>query len=52
MELTDANSGNKIRIVHNPIMYCRLVSPKYLNDDNMNFIINTTTSIMLKFCLN
>ena len=52
MEVTDANSGDKIRIVHNPIMFCRLVSPKYLHDDNINFIINTTTSVMMKFCLN
>ena len=52
MELTDANSGDKIRIVHDPIMYCRLFKPKYLCDGNMNFIINKTTLVMLKFCLN
>ena len=52
MELTDANTGDKIHIVHNPIMYCRLITPKYLHDDSMNFIINETTSVMLKFCLN
>ena len=52
MEVTDANTGDKIPIVHNPIMFCRLVSTKYLHDDNMNFITNTTTSVMLKFCLN
>ena len=53
MEITDANTGDKIHIVHNPIMFCRLVAPKFLHDDdNMNFIINTTTSVMLKFCLN
>jgi len=52
MELTDANTGDKIHIVHNPIMHCRLITPKYLHDDSMNFIINETTSVMLKFCLN
>ena len=53
IELTDANTGDKIRIISNPLMYCRLVTPKYLHeDDNVNFKINETTSVMVKFCLN
>jgi len=52
MEVTDGNTGDKINIVHNSIMFCRLVEPKYLHDDNMNFTINTTISVMIKFNLN
>ncbi len=52
MELTNANNGDKIKIIYNPIMYCRLVSPKFLHDKNMNFIFNLKISVMLKFNLN
>jgi len=52
MKVTDANTGGKINIVHNPLMYCRLFKPKYSHDDNIKFIVNITTSVMLKFCLN
>ena len=52
MELTNSDNGDKIRIVKNPLMWCRLVDPKYLHDDNMKFIINKTTSVMMKFHLN
>jgi hypothetical protein len=50
--VTDANTGDKIYIVKDPIMSCKLATPKFLHNDNMNFTINTTTSVMLTFCLN
>jgi len=37
MELTDANTGDKIHIVHNSIMYCRLITPKYNVTDICSF---------------
>ena len=51
MELTGAN-GDKIRIVFNPLMWCRLVETKFLHNDEMHFIVNKTTLVMMKFHLN
>ena len=57
MELTDANSGDKIRLILNPIMFNRLFEPMFLHDDVINnnivnITINRTTSVMTHFCLN
>ena len=52
MELTNANDGSKIGLVFNPIMFCKLIEPKYLHTDDGKFIINKTTMVMIKFNLN
>jgi len=51
MELTDANGG-KIHMDFNPLVWYRLLKTKYLHDCDMNFTINTTTFVMMKFHLN
>ena len=52
MELTNAN-GDKILIIKNSIMEYRLISPKYLYNKIANkFVLNKTTSVMVKFHLN
>lgn len=52
MKLTNATNGDEIQIVFNPIIWCRLIKPKYLHDDNVNLIINATTLVMMKNFLN
>jgi len=51
MKITDIN-GNKIELIFDPLMYNKLITPKYLHDDNLNFINNKTTCVMTHFCLN
>ena len=49
MHLTSSN-GEKIPFFNNnPLIFCVVIEPKYLYDDNKNIIINTTTSVMMKF---
>lgn len=52
VELTDANSGDKIRLVFSENTYYRLIKPKFLHDDKLCMVYNTTTSVMMKFILN
>ena len=51
IEITDINE-NKINIVFNPIMFNKLIVPKYLHDNNLKLIENKSISIMTHLCLN